>query len=381
MSAHLTGSLTTVRAAATYAANSTWYECTAATLKDAGAPSNRIAFFVTCATASAGTVDFYLEASPDGGTTDYDVCAPGDAPQVIASITFTGAATKCAVAEIGIVPGLIYKVWFRASAGAASATLLIKSLLFQSDAPIGAGDVEIAVEAMVALLTTIDADTGAIKTATELIDDAVVAHDAAASAKGLQTIGQANSSQQATVTATGYAVRASNNMYGERVIAGYVWANDAVRAEEIDPLSAQHGTSTLVNNTAVAADPGASYAPSSTGQALAGYRGATLQLYLLGGVGAAAADRTVTVTIEATTGLTVSAAVRWVDITESVKDLNTGLDSYASFAATGATAVDYMLDANNGNANWTHIRVKYDWDADPSVTAGAIVAVFRGRAL
>jgi hypothetical protein len=138
----------------------------------------------------------------------------------------------------------------------------------------------------------------------------------------------------------------------------------------------------LIDETAIIADPGVSYAPSSIGCPNSGYKGDVIQLYLVGGVDVGPNDETVTVTIEATTGLEVAAAVRWVDITESVKDLNTGLDSYVSFTAVGATAKDYLLDLNNGNANWSHFRIKYNWSGDPDgATAGAIVAVARVRAL
>jgi hypothetical protein len=158
-------------------------------------------------------------------------------------------------------------------------------------------------------------------------------------------------------------------------------ATTSLRTGEIDPLSAQYDTVELVNNVAIIVDPGASYAPNAAGQSNDGYKGDSLQLYMIGGVGAAATNRTATVKIEVTDGLMVAAALRWKDITESVKDLTTGLDSYASFTATGATAVEFFLDLNNGNANWKAFRILYDWDADPSVTPGALVAVFRGRAL
>jgi len=134
-----------------------------------------------------------------------------------------------------------------------------------------------------------------------------------------------------------------------------------------------------VSNEAVAADPGASYAPSSTGQALGGYKASQLQIYLLGGVGTGPVDRTVTVTVEATTGLTIAAAVQWVDVTPLLVD-ESGTSGVASFTATGGvTATSKLLDI--GNPNWSHIRVKYDWDGAPDSTNGKIVVNYRGRAL
>jgi hypothetical protein len=134
----------------------------------------------------------------------------------------------------------------------------------------------------------------------------------------------------------------------------------------------------LISDEAVAADPGVSYAPSSTGSALGGYKGLSLQLYLLGGIGAAAVDRTVTVTLEATCGITVATATVWEDVTQLAVDQD-GNSGAASLTSTGNTAASWLLDL--GNPSWSHIRAKYDWDGDPSVTKGIIVASIRPRAL
>jgi hypothetical protein len=92
-------------------------------------------------------------------------------------------------------------------------------------------------------------------------------------------------------------------------------------------------------------------------------------------------DRTVTVTIEGTIGLTIAAAVRWIDISKSCLDLNTGLPGAIQWTSVGLTATEYLLDF--GSLNLTHVRAKYDWDADPSLAGseGMIVAWIRERAL
>lgn len=156
---------------------------------------------------------------------------------------------------------------------------------------------------------------------------------------------------------------------------------NSLRSEEIDPLSAQYDTISLIANEAVAADPGASYAPSSAGQAWGGYGPLSLGIYIKGGIGAAAANRTVTVTIEATNGGTVAAATIWTDITESFKSLKAGVDSAASYTSTGATAYQDVLVLRREDSNFKAVRVKYDWDADPSVTNGIIVVTARGAAI
>lgn len=155
----------------------------------------------------------------------------------------------------------------------------------------------------------------------------------------------------------------------------------ALRGEEVDPLSTQYVETVLVQNEAVVVDPGASYAPNSAGLAMGGYSRLSLSIYLLGGIGAAATNRTVTVTVEASDGLTVAAALMWPAVTESVKSMLTGVDSAPSFTSTGTTAYSDILTLRNEDANVKLVRVKYDWDDDPSVTAGKIVVVARQRAL
>jgi hypothetical protein len=56
-----------------------------------------------------------------------------------------------------------------------------------------------------------------------------------AQAYGPQTMGIAEAVQPAAVTALD-AVREANNLYGERILASYIWANQADRTEEDDPL-------------------------------------------------------------------------------------------------------------------------------------------------
>ncbi len=68
------------------------------------------------------------------------------------------------------------------------------------------------------LLTTIDADTGAIKTAVEIIDDWDAVHDSAASADGPQMMA-AYDSTKPTAVADGDAVRVLSDEYG-RLLSG-----------------------------------------------------------------------------------------------------------------------------------------------------------------
>lgn len=228
------------------------------------------------------------------------------------------------------------------------------------------------------------ADALAVTLATDdVVSTATGIHDVAAAAKlgGFRLLGNATTALQTAVSAAGDDAKINTDLSGQIRLASHNIATTSDSVREGDPLSAQYDAISLVSNEAVAADPGASYAPSSAGQAWGGYGPASVGLYILGGIGAAAADRTVTVTVEATNGQTVAAAVVWVPITESVKSLLTGLDSAASFTSTGAVAYSDILTLRREDANFTHYRIKYDWSADPSVTNGIIVAMARGAAI
>lgn len=214
----------------------------------------------------------------------------------------------------------------------------------------------------------------------DVVSTATGIHDVAAAAKlgGFRLLGNATSALQTAVSAANDDVKINTDLSGQLRLASHTIATTSDRVEEIDPLSAQYTVMSLISNEAVAADPGVSYAPSSTGSALGGYKGLSLQLYLLGGIGAAAVDRTVTVTLEATCGITVAAATVWEDVTQLAVDQD-GNSGAASLTSTGNTAASWLLDL--GNPSWSHIRAKYDWDGDPSVTNGIIVASIRPRAL
>lgn len=197
--------------------------------------------------------------------------------------------------------------------------------------------------------------------------------------ESMDAVGFARLTRNTPVTVAGRRV-AVLDQYGQAVGAGYTWETDSNRSEEIDPLNEQPVVDTIVNLQAVAADPGASYAPSSDGLEMFGFRDKSLHIYLLGGIGAAAANRTVTVTIEASNGVEVPAGTRqWVDITAAAVDDGTGAAVVLPIASTGNVVVQRALSMDQ--LNYKFVRVKYDWDNDPSVTNGKIVIAVRRKAV
>lgn len=185
---------------------------------------------------------------------------------------------------------------------------------------------------------------------------------------------------QATALVNGSIHRAVLNEYREAVIAGYTWTTDSVRMEEIDPLNEQPVVDEIYNNQAIVADPGAVYAPSSDGLLMFGYKDFSLHLYLVGGIGAAAANRTVTLSVEATDDIEVPAGTRqWVDICPSGYNVRTNALGAANWTCTGNVVVQEIIDWDELNCK--RVRVKFDWDNDPSVTPGKVVLRVRRKAL
>lgn len=134
------GSLKTLRAAATYAANDTWYEVT--NVIQAGHEANSLLLYVTAAVASPGDVEFKIEhtfGKSDTGTY-YEFGTGGETPEIFGPMGFTAVDSKSLIIP-GLVPGEKIKVYFRCSTGAASATLEIKALSYLDESGISNTDV------------------------------------------------------------------------------------------------------------------------------------------------------------------------------------------------------------------------------------------------
>lgn len=166
------GPFTNIRTAATYAANATWYATTAFKM---GPQANTLLVYATVGTASAGNIEFYIQHSQDDSTY-FDLCTGAESPQVFGPVTVAGADTRSIIIR-GLPPLEYVKLYFRCSAGAASATLGLTALSYFDEAgSVSAevlGDIEVDTAALEvlstaanALLTTIDTDTGNIATYT-----------------------------------------------------------------------------------------------------------------------------------------------------------------------------------------------------------------------
>jgi len=117
------------------------------------------------------------------------------------------------------------------------------------------------------------------------------AHDAVDAGNPISIGGIAKSAQQ-TAVATADRVKAVFNLFGEQVMAGYTWATNSLRTEEIDPLSQQYVNTSLVDTTNVSA--ATHYYPSSTGGTMDGYADQSLTGKFID------ADETLTLTLEVT---------------------------------------------------------------------------------
>ena len=103
------------------------------------------------------------------------------------------------------------------------------------------------------LQTAIEGDTTAIQTAVELIDDTVAVYGMTAPAKGIQLAVEARTTR-GTAIGNGDAVRLTANAYGEAFIAGYTYATNSNRHQDINPPTEAHLENTLCDLTNIAAD-------------------------------------------------------------------------------------------------------------------------------
>jgi hypothetical protein len=146
--ANRAGSKVTLRAAATYAANDTWYAVD--TPIRAGANANSLLLYVTSAVASPGNVDFYIQHTDGDPTTGtyFTLGTGGETPELFGPIAFGGAETRSIVIP-GLLPLEYIKLYFRCSSGATSATLGITGLSYLdesgiSNTDVAIGDIEVA---------------------------------------------------------------------------------------------------------------------------------------------------------------------------------------------------------------------------------------------
>lgn len=270
-----------------------------------------------------------------------------------------GTGTPCCPAEIPFLAGVKVTHWSPADGTAAFASAVT---LATAGFPFVVDDANCEVLGIV------------VRKATGVIREYVNGHNGRriSATADVITLGGAGAAPFAN-TDTDYWVYV---IYQEKA---YTEATDSYRSEEIAPLNHEHTQPAyVVNLQAVAVDPGVSYAPSVDGIVMDGYKDIAFELYLLGGIGAAAANRTVTVSFEGSNDVEVPAGTRqWVTLGVGYDLTNDG--TQPTWAATGATPLVAAVDFDN----WMHkrIRVRYDWDADPSVTNGMIVITERRKAL
>ena len=174
-----------------------------------------------------------------------------------------------------------------------------------------------------------------------------VAHDVADEGNPTKVGGRARSSQ-ITAVASNDRTDAIFNLYGEQVMAGYTWATQSNRVEEIDPLSQQFVTETLA---AVTNGTDATYYYYFD---MNGFKYFALQSTLNGGSG------TVTLTAEATiqNDGTAPASCTYVDVTNDLFGVasTTASDMWVADEVNAFKYVRVKVVASTGGANdgdWT----------------------------
>jgi hypothetical protein len=130
--ANRAGQWAKLRVPATYGANNTWYQADIDT--SLGTQASCMRLYVKAGIDSPGYLEFYVQHSPDGGSTWYDYCIEESSPHVWGPLIFTNAGAKSIeLVNLNLYPNELVRVFFRASAGAGSATIEIDSLAFSAD--------------------------------------------------------------------------------------------------------------------------------------------------------------------------------------------------------------------------------------------------------
>lgn len=191
---------------------------------------------------------------------------------------------------------------------------------------LGAGAVAVGT-----LRTTLASDDPAVASLGTM-DDWDAVHDAAVGTDGVRLIGSARTSQEAAV-ANGDNARLVCNEHGELVLAGYTWATNSIRVEEIDPLSEKYVTETLIDFTNKANGTYYYYVD------MHGYRMLGLQWDLTG---------TITITAEATIqdDGTTPASCLYTDVSNDW------------YGAASWSADDFITDSNRVAGQAKYVRVK-----------------------
>lgn len=156
-----------------------------------------------------------------------------------------------------------------------------------------------------------------------------------ASNTGGQVMIEARSSDKAAVD-SGDAVRPVADLYGKQALAGYVWADNAMRFAEVNPESERYLGSTPVDVTNETDGTYYEYID------MAGYRHLSLHCIVTAGSG------TVTVTVEGAIqdDGTAPSSAAYIDI------------STLLLGAANFTATDVATDSAGVAANFRYIRIK-----------------------
>ena len=196
--------------------------------------------------------------------------------------------------------------------------------------------------------TFVNTDTFVVTTniqrETEIQGD--TAHDAADANNPLKFGGRARTTQ-ITAVANNDRTDSIFNVYGEQVIAGYTWATQSLRTEEIDPISQQFVTETLANVTD-ATDGTFNYYFDMNG-----FRYFTLQIALTQDAGAGAGDVYCYATVQ--DDGTAPGSCTYQDVTNDLFGVSSVHTQHAATQVLSASDM-WVADTPNG-FKYVNIRV------------------------
>ena len=216
------------------------------------------------------TIGLWNTAVVPAGTVEYTVVGTGliDSAITYVAIGVSFDNENDTLASIGADAVVVHESHHTTSTIAAEVTSSVNSAninlqkVGNKPTTTGSGNVGTQGTLRVAIGTD-DVNMAAINVSAAIMDDWDGTEDSAAATDGVQVMYEARTAQKGAVD-NADAVRPVTNDHGETITAGYTWATDSNRVEEIDPLDQKYVPAVVVDVTDGTDDAGSTCPGAST---------------------------------------------------------------------------------------------------------------------
>ncbi|KKM82443.1 hypothetical protein LCGC14_1319530 [marine sediment metagenome] len=304
------------------------------------------------------TIGLWNTAVVPAGTVEYTVVGTGlvDSAVTYIAVGVSFDAENDTLASIGEDAVLVHESHHTTATISAEVTSSVNSAninlqkVGNKPTTTGSGNVGTQGTLRVAIGTD-DVNMAAINVSAAIMDDWDGTEGSGVSTDGPQIMVEARTTQKGAL-GNAESVRPVANDHGETITAGYTWATDSNRMEEIDPLDQKHAKGTLFDVTD-GTDAGGTTCPAGTDFCyfvdMDGYTNGLFQLALSCDAG------TVTASVECT-GMDTGGA----PATYTYHAVTNDVFGVASLVATAGAASDLWVDNAGKLNNCKYVMVRID---------------------